>query len=127
MGIVVAVSMLLGLIILRPTPWRSHHREKQDLRLVTFTTASLVIFGLWNVLWYGLRHLSYFWGWAAIISGLTMLVAAMIIFMERSNPLSATESWLGAARGTVVLVLALSFVLYAVTIIQINLHLPIIG
>lgn len=127
MGIVVTVVMLLGLIVLRPTPWSKDHGQRQDLRLVTFTIAMLVVMGLWNTLWYGLRHLGEFWGWAAVISGISMLLAAMIIFTERSNPLSATESWLGAMRNMIVGVLAVSFLLYAVTLVQINMGVAFIG
>lgn len=127
MGIVVSIAMLLGLIVLRPTPWSSGQQQRQDLRVITFSTAMLVLCGLWNVLWYALRYVPAFWGWAALISGVAMLLAALIIFRERTNPLAGTESWLGAIRGGVVLVLALSFLLYAVTIIQLNMGLPIIG
>lgn len=127
MGIVVTLAMLMGLIILRPTPWRNDQGEKQDLRIVTFTAASLVTLGTWNVLWYGLRNLSDFWGWAAIFSGLSMLISALIIFRERSTPSSAMESWLGAIRGLVVVSLTASFLLYAVTLVQLNLGLPILG
>ncbi len=126
MGIVMTVAMLLGLIVLRPTPWSNDVKGQQDLRLVTFTAAVLVLSGVWNVVWYGLRHVPEFWGWAAIVSGVSMLLAALIIFRERSNPLSGTESWLGAIKGFVVLVLAVCFMLYAVTIVQINLGLPIL-
>ncbi len=127
MGIVVTLAMLMGLIILRPTPWRNDQGEKQDLRIVTFTAACLVILGTWNVLWYGLRHVSEFWGWAAMFSGVSMLISALIIFRERSTPSSAMESWLGAIRGLVVVSLAASFLLYAVTLVQLNLGMPILG
>ncbi len=126
MGIVVALTMLLGLIVLRPTPWNGEHRVQQGLRLITFTVSCLTLIGSWNVFWYGLRHLESFWGWAAIVSGITMILSALIIFKERSDPLSHAESWLSAIRGGVVLTLALSFLLYAVTIIQLNMGLPIL-
>ncbi len=127
MGIVVTFAMLLGLIILRPSPWRHDYREKQDLRLVTFTSSMLVLLGLWNTLWYGLRHLGDFWGWAAVLSGIAMLSSAFIIIRERSDPTASSGTFLGAIRGFVVGGLAISFLLYAVTIIQINMGLPILG
>ena len=127
MGIVVSIAMLLGLVILRPTPWRNGPRGRQDLRIVTFSVANLFVFGAWNVLWYGLRHLSEFWGWAAIISGCSMILSGFIIMVERTNQNTSTGTWLAAIRGGVVFVLALSFVLYSVTIIQLNLGLPILG
>ena len=127
MGIVVTIAMLLGLVILRPTPWKNTHSGKQDLRFVTFTSTSLALFGFWNVAWYGVRHLDQFWGWAAIISGLSMIFAAIIIIVERTNQNTSTGTWLAAIRSFVVGVLALSFILYAVTLIQLNLGLPIIG
>ena len=127
MGIVVTIAMLLGLVILRPTPWNNTHSEKQDLRVVTFTSASLALFGLWNVAWYGFRHFDQFWGWTAIISGLSMIFAAIIIMVERTNQNTSTGTWLAAIRGFVVAVLASSFILYAVTLVQLNLGLPIVG
>jgi len=102
-------------------------KTRQDLRLVTFTSLSLVILGAWNLLWYGLRHFGEFWGWSAIISGLAMILAAVIIFRERSDPVGSSTSTLGAVRGLVVITLAVSFILYAVTLIQLNMGLPILG
>ncbi len=127
MGIVVAITMLLGLMILRPTPWSNERIESQSGKFVTFTMAALFILGLWNCLWYGLRHLGEFWGWASIISGVSMIAAALIIWEER-NPSSVFNNLkVGFVRSSVVVVLALSLLLYVITLIQLNMGLPIMS
>ncbi|MEO0368621.1 MAG: hypothetical protein AAF197_07525 [Pseudomonadota bacterium] len=107
MGIVVATAMFLGLIAF----WRS----KQD-SFNKVATYCLFIFGGWNTLWYGVQNWSQFWGVAALVSGLVMLSAAAILQRPTDRSLK-----------TIVLVgLMASFLLYAVTLIQLNLGLPII-
>ncbi len=123
MGIVVTIAMLLGLITLRPTPWNDKVRTPQSTTFTLISAISLMTCGAWNVVWYGLRHISEFWGWMAIGSGLVMMISALIIFAERHH-LDFID--LSKIRTPVIAVLAVSFVLYAVTIVQINLGLPII-
>lgn len=127
MGIVVTLAMLFGLIVLRPTPWRDENAKVQNPGFVTFTITALTVFGLWNFLWYGLRHLGDFWGWAAIVSGASMVAAALIVFVERESSSDSSNSRLIAARSPVIGVLAISFLLYAITLVQLNMGLPIIG
>ena len=124
MGIVVTIAMLLGLITLRPTPWNDKVRTPQSSTFTMVSAISLMTCGAWNVVWYGLRHTSEFWGWMAIGSGLVMMVSGVIVYAERQHlDLLA----LSKIRKPVIAVLAISFVLYAVTIIQLNLGLPTIG
>ncbi len=127
MGIIVTITMLLGLIILRPSPWRASHSVRQDLRFVTFSATCLAIFGAWNALWYGVRHLTEFWGLVSIVSGVTMMLAGMLVFTERSTPQQGGDSFLSMFRRGVIGILAVSFLLYAVTLVQLNLGLPILG
>jgi len=127
MGIVVTIAMLLGLVVLRPTPWRDGASENGDLRFVVFTSATLLLTGLWNALWYGLRNLDSFWGVAALVSGIIMILAAMIIFLESGEPVVADSTWVGSIRSLVVWALAACFLLYAVTLVQLNLGYPIIS
>jgi len=126
MGIVVAVAMLFGLIVLRPTPWRADDVISVDLRIVVFTSVLLSITGAWNFAWYGLRHLDDFWGIAALVSGGAMILSAVIIFLERGDPTGVGMTWVKAIRPAVIWTLAGCFILYAVTLIQLNLGYPII-
>ncbi len=127
MGIVVTIAMLFGLVVLRPTPWRADAAAQADLRFVVFTAGALLLAGLWNALWHGLRNLDSFWGLAALFSGVVMVLAAVIIFLERGEPAVADSTWVGSIRSMVVWVLAACFLLYAVTLIQLNLGYPIIS
>ena len=126
MGIVVTIAMLLGLVVLRPTPWRGSDLGAPDLRFVVFVSAFLTLAGLWNSLWHGLQNLDSFWGIAALISGVIMILAAVIIFLERGDPVGAGSTWVGSIRAAIVWALAACFLLYAVTLIQLNLGYPII-
>ena len=132
MGIVVTIVMLFGLVILRPTPWRSSLTLEPNMAFVAVAIVSLLVCGLWNFLWFGLRHLSEFWGWAAIISGLAMILSAQLIITQHivaqhSDRFNLLGTRLLKVKGVIISTLALSFVLYTVTIIQLNMGLPIIG
>ena len=147
MGIVVCISMLLGLSVLQPTPWNRVKRSKHDPRFALFTAIALLILGAWNFI-YGYLNISGFWFWASMISGAAMVFASYFIFIERT--LNAHTSGLQAdlsiddnsdtkaldvditgrsatsVRKAVVVVLALSFLVYAVTLVQLNLGYPIL-
>lgn len=107
MGIVIAVIMLLGTLALLNVRWKSN-----------FVSIALLSGGLWNALWYGLRHADSFWGNASIITGLLMVLAAIHLFGVIKLPK-------GLAK-ICALCLTAGFLLYSVTIIQLNLGCPII-
>jgi len=132
MGIVVTIVMLFGLVILRPTPWRSSFTLEPNLVFLSVAVVSLSVCGLWNLLWFGLRNLGDFWGWAAIVSGLAMILSAQLIITQHiiaqhSERFNMIGTKLVKIKGLIISVLALSFILYAVTIVQLNMGLPIIG
>ena len=64
-----------------------------------------------------------FWGLAALLSGLLMLCASLVLVIERSSGGNVQP----VARLALVVGLAIFFLLYAITLIQINLGLPYIG
>ena len=132
MGIVVTIVMLIGLVILRPTPWRNSITLEPNLGFVAVAVVSLLVCGLWNLFWFGFRNLGDFWGWAAIISGLAMILSAQLIITQHiiaqhSERFNMIGTKLLEIKGVVISILALSFILYAVTILQLNIGLPIIG
>jgi len=106
MGIVMAIIMLLGALALTNKRWKS--------KVISIL---LLLGGLWNVLWYGLQHTGSFWGNAAIITGCCMVLAALhllnILTLSQGNKLYA-------------LCLTTGFLLYSITILQLNLGYPII-
>lgn len=107
LGLVLAVPLALdrqGWIIRRP-----------GLQLVIATVVLLA--GIWNVAWYGIQHINQFWGLAAAGSGVVMVAVATSSVAARQQ-----------RRLFQFLCLALLgfFLLYAITLIRLNLHLPII-
>ena len=123
MGIVVTVAMLIGLV-------QYHLRVFKGVG-ADLSGILLLLMGLWNALWYGLRHITEFWGVVALISGILMVVVAVLI-LARSG--ATWLAWSGSlAQRLAVLAkpaiwgLAAFFLLYAVTLIQLNLGMPILG
>lgn len=111
MGIVVTAAMLLGLIA-----YVTRALSNRFIGLVRVSAWALGLAGLWNILWYGMRHLETFWGQAAIISGFVMLLAALNLINTRTL----------LPRSVIFTALLASFLLYAVTLIRLNMGLTII-
>ena len=133
MGIVICVVLGLGSISLLWPKVGSGKLSQAKLRLLAldrWVPAVLMSAGLWNIFWYGARHLTSFWGNAAVVSGAIMLLAALLILGEKkpvaSKWLLAFSNWIKPFRSLIVMGLVLSFLLYAVTLIQLNLGSPII-
>jgi len=134
MGIVVTVFMLLGLLLVWPRrPLRLHGLLKKP-SVVTAIGTGVLVAGSWNAFWHGLRHLGEFWGVAALVSGLLMMAAAIIALVERVDLDSSvgppTNGGIKVAKTITLPVIAGllgSFLLYATTLIRLNLGLSIIG
>ena len=132
MGIVVTVFMLLGLLLLSPLANIGFNRFAKSGNNVTWVGFALLLAGLWNCLWHGLRHLDNFWGLAALISGVLMVFAAVLLLGRvgsavLENPLVVRLNKLLKPISVVIVIgLAFSFLLYATTLVQLNLGLPII-
>lgn len=128
MGIVVCIIMLLGLSVLQPTPWDSSRRAQYDPKFVICVALLLCGVGLWNVI-FGLLKIDGFWMWASLVSGAAMMFGAGYIFSEQNanfNTGGNLQVEHTGMRKVVVIVLALSFLLYAVTLIQLNLGYSIV-
>lgn len=122
MGIVVTIVMFLGIIFLLK-PYANKYTSA--------VAVLLIVFGGWNALWHGVRHWQEFWGVAALVSGTFMLFAALLL-LARSKPAllchyavfsDNTVTWF---RRGIVLGLMLHFLLYFITLVQLNLGYPII-
>lgn len=77
MGIVIMLTMALGAV------WLLRWPVKPTLIMGAsdqITGAVLIILGLWNALWYGLRHMdAFFWGGMSILSGAVMILAGLAL------------------------------------------------
>ncbi|WP_229794190.1 hypothetical protein [Arenicella chitinivorans] len=120
------IAMLFGLIVLRPTPWRHEPNKTVALPMVVISAFLLSVCGLWNV-GYGVVNLTAFWGWAALLSGVTMVIAAAVIFLYHGQAARVTFTWVDIMKPWVTALLAGFFLLYSVTLVQLNLGYSIIG
>lgn len=126
MGIIVTLAMLFGLVVLRPTPWREEINVSAPAYLRICGGLSLAVFGVWNV-GYGVQHLREFWGWAAFLSGAVMLSAAWLIGGLLQFESGQSEPAIARYRRIITLLLAAFFLLYSVTLVQLNLGFAILG
>ena len=107
MGTIVTVCMFLGLIVATGLPL-----IKTLPTIVKKSIATLVLAGgLWNTLWYGLQHLTEFWGIAALVSGILMIITAMYVLCINKLPDTLIK-----AKPFVLLALLCCGLLYAITI-----------
>jgi hypothetical protein len=134
MGIVVTVFMLLGLLMASPWGKCSLGTKRQNYHLANTIGTGLLLAGAWNTFWHGLRYLDYFWGLAGLVSGVfMMLVAVGILTKYGSNFLALNTITLSVSRAIKpfsmvwLMGLLLSFLLYGVTLIQLNLGLATMG
>jgi len=98
----------------------------------SFVAVALLGLGLWNVI-YGYLNISGFWLWVSLVSGIAMVLASFYILAETNVDIDSQEtSDVNAQinnsklRNAVVTVLALSFLVYAITLVQLNLGYPIL-
>ncbi|WP_461535345.1 hypothetical protein [Spongorhabdus nitratireducens] len=109
MGTIMTTAMVIGLVSAAPSPVNKILPDS-----VRKVLRSLVILaGCWNVFWYSLQHLAEFWGQAALVSGLLMLVTGFYIFGEQQLP-----AVLRKARPVVLSGLLCCALLYGITIYQ---------
>ena len=107
MGTIVTVCMFVGLIVAAPVA------PIKRLPLLLRKTCACVVLtaGLWNVLWYGLQHLTEFWGIAALISGVLMITTAGYVLIPSRLP-----GWIRVLKPTILILLFACATLYAITI-----------
>lgn len=129
MGIVVCIIMLLCLTTSKLGERLKVSALIKPSQAIWIARAGLAL-GLWNVLWYGLRHITSFWGIAGIVSGLALIIPSIIAMYAHKDlcfkKTSAVYNVLKALEWPAIAVLLVSFLLYAITLIQLNLGYPII-
>lgn len=118
MGIVVCLAMAVGLFLL----WKEHKNKVSKSNNKKAMMAFVLLAGLWNSLWYGLRNYTEFWGIAALVSGVFMLLTVLIL--NKESFFNARQTVI--LKGLTIIGLFASFLLYAITLVQLNLGIPII-
>jgi hypothetical protein len=84
MGTVVTACMLLTVVLSNRFPAGGLNKitPAPILRTIGVLTGAA---GLWNVLWYGLRHLNEFWGQMALGSGVLMLMLSVLLVLPAAK------------------------------------------
>lgn len=91
MGIVVTIFMTLILFLSVPGPVERTLKKFQDsIFLMAF------LLGAWNAFWYGAQHIHDFWGIAAMMSGVLMMLTSLSNVSLENSPtlLKKTFGWL---------------------------------
>lgn len=123
MGFVVTVSMWLILLMSVPNPLRAWLQKRQGA-LALWT----LLAGVWNSAWHGSQHLGEFWGNAAFISGLLMVLTSLLLLKVEKWPSTLktmVQTYQTVCPKTLhylaLFALAICAALYAFTLIQLNL------
>ena len=131
MGIVICILIAFSIIFLDPfaniSALKRFGGVLRTKKLSNFIGVAIFIGGVWNAFWYGIAQLNTFWGGVAFLSGILMILAAMkLLFLKYA----LVEKFLGSKS---IFQQALSFsllgffLLYLITIISLNIGLPIIS
>ena len=123
MGIVVSLAMLLALFMMC---FGSACKKPKYLTFTKIGASVVVMLGVWNAAWYGMQNISSFWGVTALLSGVFMLLAGQIIYLEVKQSSIVNHARYFDFKLVTMMVLGLYLLLYVVTIVQINLGMPII-
>ena len=124
MGIVVAVALLVALFMMSfESACRNSKYRVCTILGVTFVTLT----GAWNTCWYGVQNIPSFWGTAALLSGVFMLFTAQFIYLEVKKSPWVQHALYFDLKLITTISLGLYLLLYVVTLIQINLEMPILS
>jgi len=110
MGTIVTVCMFIGLVYALLQLFAKTIRELPAL-ISAFIGGIVFMAGFWNVFWYALRHITEFWGLAALVSGTALMLTGFCIVKNKSAPIVLKKF-----MPIVLLVLFACMVLYGVTI-----------
>jgi len=112
MGTIVTVCMLIGLLFSAPYALNSKLKPLPGI-VATAVGALVFVAGAWNTFWHGIRNVTNFWGLAALVSGMFMMLTAIYIVQLKSLPAGVYRF-----RLVVLVGLLLFFLLYAITIVR---------
>jgi hypothetical protein len=113
MGTVVAFCMLLSAVFANRFPSGALN-QITPLWLLRSIGSITGAAGLWNVFWYGLRHIGEFWGHMALGSGLVMCALSLLLVLSPGSQ----PSLLNKFRPLLVVAMLLFCAYYGWTIYQ---------
>lgn len=132
MGIVVTIIMLLGLSMVWPVPLLHRLLQRNTIASANLIALLLLLAGLWNSLWFGVQHITMFWGVAALVSGVLMVLLSVLVAIAHGSefwkvrPVLLVCSKMQPIALWIKSGLLVCFLLYAVTLIQLNLGMSIL-
>ena len=124
MGIVVSLAMLLALFMMC---FGSACKKPEYQTFTKIGISLVVLLGVWNAAWYGIQNIASFWGVTALLSGVFMLLAGQFIYLEVTQSSIVRHARYFDVKLVTMMMLGLYLLLYVVTIVQINLGMPIIS
>jgi len=81
-----------------------------------------LIGGIWNAGWYGLQHLSSYWGLMALISGIALMIAGLGLADKLNKKLSPpVKRFVKVMLKPTAVVLVIFAVVYLQAIVRLNL------
>lgn len=110
MGSIVTVCMFVGLV------YALLKMFSKPVRQFPFFIHALIggivlLAGAWNVFWYAFRNITQFWGLAALVSGVALMLTGYYIIRSHTAP-----THLDKIMPIVLLVLLACMLLYGITI-----------
>ncbi len=130
MGIVVCILLGIALMLLKPLSQLGFNRLSNKPILVKFLALAVFNIGFWNAFVYGMREIDHFWGLAGIGSGVLMILASLVIFFQKKlidMPVpNGKQAFLIASQWVLSISLLCFFMLYLVTLVRLNLGMPIL-
>ena len=129
MGIVVAVSLLLGFLMMTPFCQKRVERRMFYRVFDQITTVILVLVGGWNIVWYAFSYWPMLWAVIALLSGSVMLLSSLLLQCSARYFLNSSyyRVYHRYMKFALPVALLFFFFLYAVTIVRINLGYPILS
>ena len=85
MGTVVTVCMFTGVVFASHLP-PFNLTGRLPLSTRRGVGVLVMLAGTWNVLWYGVQHFAEYWGIAALVSGILMMLTSFYIIDEKRLP-----------------------------------------
>lgn len=113
MGSIVTVCMFVGLVYAMLQMFVKPIRQLPGL-LHTLVGGIVLLAGAWNVFWYAFRNITEFWGIAALVSGVALMLTGYCIIRVQTVPTNLKK-----LMPIILLILLGCMLLYGITIYRI--------
>ncbi len=127
MGIVVCLLLGVTLMLLKPLSQLNVIVLSKKMRLTEVLVMAIFIVGCWNAFVYGLSKLDQFWGVVAFGSGAFMIVASLVVYLDKKTTaaFNVNQKVITISQWVLSIGVLCFFLLYLVTLIRLNLGLSI--